>query len=84
MPEAKDAVYCGAVVNSTTGHQEVVVAGGYNGARYTDAVDIYTVETDSWRTGNNLPSGAAHGSSVPHGDTFLIVGGQVRHKTPRG
>ena len=30
---------------------EIVVAGGYNG-RSLYSVDIYTLDTDSWRKGN--------------------------------
>ena len=41
---------CGLVMHPDNG-PEIVVAGGYNG-RSLSIVDIYTVDTDSWRKGN--------------------------------
>ena len=41
---------CGLVMHPENG-PEIVVAGGYNG-RSLYSVDIYTVDTDSWRKGN--------------------------------
>ena len=49
MPRARYDHSCGLVSHPQHG-PEVVVAGGYS-LGYSDTVDIYTVDTDSWRQG---------------------------------
>ena len=42
---------CGLVTNPVQG-PEVIVAGGYgNGDGYTDIVDIFSIDANSWRKG---------------------------------
>ena len=50
MPIPRENPSCGLIMHPDNG-PEIVVAGGYN-AGTLDTVDIYTVDTDSWRTGN--------------------------------
>ena len=50
MPTARQNAFCARVVNSL-GQEEVVVAGGYDGAARLDVVEIFNVVTDMWRTG---------------------------------
>ena len=47
MPNPRDSHSCGLILHPDNG-PEIVVAGGF----YVDTVDIYTVNTDSWRAGN--------------------------------
>ena len=51
MPNPKVEHSCGLVLHPDNG-PEIVVTGGFAGGSYTDTVDIYTVNTDSWRAGN--------------------------------
>ena len=54
MPTNRYDHSCGLVTHPVFG-PEIVVAGGYsypNG--YSDTVDIYTINEDSWREGNIL------------------------------
>ena len=51
MPTSREGHSCGLVANLTQG-PEVIVAGGESGEDYTDGVDIYSVDADSWRPGN--------------------------------
>ena len=51
MPESRYDHSCGLVTHPEFG-PEIVVAGGYDGSDYLDTVDIYNVNTDSWREGN--------------------------------
>ena len=50
MPTARRNAFCARVVNGL-GQEEVVVAGGYDGAARLDVVEIFNVGTDMWRTG---------------------------------
>ena len=47
MPTRREEHGCGLVLHPDNG-PEIVVAGGQD----TDTVDIYTVDTNSWRMGN--------------------------------
>ena len=67
---------CGRVTNSTTGKEEVVVAGGYE-VGLQSSTEIYTVEEDIWRKGKPLPKAMIWSASLPYGDSFLILGGIV-------
>ena len=53
MPNPRSEHSCGLVLHPENGY-EIVVAGGMLGAGSfpDDSVDIYTVDTDSWRSGN--------------------------------
>ena len=51
MPTERSGHSCGLVTNPDQG-AEIVVAGGYGSGDYLDSVDIYTINTDSWRAGN--------------------------------
>ena len=56
MPRQRERHSCGLVTNPEQG-PEIVVAGGYDsGGSHLDAVDIYTINTDSWREGNLKPT----------------------------
>ena len=48
MIEARSEFGCGRVTNPSTGNEEVVVAGGYNGG-FLSSAEIYT--DDEWRQG---------------------------------
>ena len=48
MPRGRAVHSCGLVTDPVHG-PEVIVAGGY---RDPDTVDIYSINTDSWREGN--------------------------------
>ena len=50
MPTSRYDHSCGLVSHPERG-PELIVSGGYDGV-YLDSVDIYTVNTDSWRKGN--------------------------------
>ena len=50
MPTARRNAFCARVVNSL-GQEEVVVAGGYDGAARLNDVEIFNVVTNMWRTG---------------------------------
>ena len=50
MPKNRYDHSCGLVTHPELG-PELVVAGGVSFG-YSDTVDIYTVNTDSWREGN--------------------------------
>ena len=52
MPRGRESHSCGLVSNSEQG-PEIVVAGGYY-VGVLDTVDIYTINTDSWRGGDLL------------------------------
>ena len=54
MPREREFHSCGLVTNPEQG-PEIVVAGGYGGGDL-DTVDIYTINTDSWREGNLKPT----------------------------
>ena len=51
MPRDRESHSCGLVVDPVLG-PEIVVMGGVNYSGGLDTVDIYTVNTDSWRKGN--------------------------------
>ena len=51
MPTNRQNHMCG-LVKDPEGSPEIVAAGGYFNDNYLSAVDIYTVNTDSWREGN--------------------------------
>ena len=50
MPRKRKRHSCGLIIDPEIG-PEIVAAGGYD-SELLDTVDIYTVNTDSWRQGN--------------------------------
>ena len=50
MPTARQSHFCGRVVTKE-GKEEVVVAGGWSGKSRLDTVEIFSVESGTWRTG---------------------------------
>ena len=50
MPRARNSHRCGLVVNAERG-PEIVAVGGTGAS--SDTVDIYTVDTYTWREGNS-------------------------------
>ena len=52
MPRGRTGHSCGLVVDPVRGPEIIVMGGNYNG--FLDTVDIYTVNTDSWREGNMI------------------------------
>ena len=53
MPRKRKRHSCGLIIDPEIG-PEIVAAGGYDSeeSEVLDTVDIYTVNTDSWRQGN--------------------------------
>ena len=62
------ASQCG-LIEHNHGKKEIVVAGGI----FTAGSVIYDIDNDSWRTGPTLPKVIFHATTVPVGNTFLIV-----------
>ena len=77
MNMSRSSPGCGRVTNLTSGKEEVVVAGGTTGSRYSasSSTKIYTVEDDTWRTGTPLPTKMKEFVTLPYGDSFLLLGG---------
>ena len=72
-----DGHVCGAIFVQG-GSQEVVAAGGRTGiASPSDAVQIYSVDDDMWRSANPLPFAMYGATSVPYEDSFLLLGGAI-------
>ena len=67
---------CGLATKSN-GERMIVIAGGRT-TGFESAVQIYDIAAGTWRMSENpLPHPLMFGSTVPFGDTFLIVGGSV-------
>ena len=63
MPTARRNAFC-ARVKTAGGQEEVVVAGGYNGASRLNVVEIFNVVTGMWRTGKEREGQFASGSAA--------------------
>ena len=50
MLTARQSHFCGRVVTKA-GKEEVVVAGGWDGKSRLNTVEIFSVESGTWRTG---------------------------------
>jgi len=75
MPRKRKRHSCGLIIDPEIG-PEIVAAGGYD-SELLDTVDIYTVNTDSWRQANPLPTAMYEAAVVPnYGNSFLLVGGK--------
>ena len=66
----RDGSYAG-LVTYPSGENAVVVAGGY----YRSNSVIFNLETETWRSGPDLPTRLGGGASVQLQDTFLVVTG---------
>ena len=77
MLTARGRLMCGAVRSGPSGPVEhVVAAGGYAfGTNALSTVEIYSVKSNTWRKGTNLPKPLNRAAVVPYGTTFLIIGG---------
>ena len=74
---------CARVINSKTGKEEVVVAGGWHTTGpppYSplSSTEIYTVESDTWRQGQPLPKAMWGHAFIPYEDQILLLGGSDR------
>ena len=50
MPTGRLNNFCGKITTAF-GEEEIVVAGGHSGGAVTDVVEIFSVDTGTWRTG---------------------------------
>ena len=76
MINPRERLMCASVAAGDGNQQEVITAGGANAlGETTDIVEIYSVNTGSWRTANSLPSPIREATVVPFQESFLIVGG---------
>ena len=58
-----------------SGNRHVIAAGSsYNPYK---SVEKYNVLEDNWTFGNDLPFEVIGADSVPYGDTFALVGGEI-------
>ena len=72
MPSGASQSVCG-YAESASGERIVVVAGGYD-----DRVMLYDLDTGIWTTADApLPYDVSSAMSVPLGNTFVIVGGEL-------
>ena len=62
MPNERRSHFCGLIADPERGPQ-IVAAGGYFGD-ILDTVDIYTINTDLWRKGNNNQSNSQKVTSL--------------------
>ena len=78
MINPRERLMCAAVAAGDGNQQEVITAGGANALGDTsDVVEIYSVNSGTWRTANPLPSPIMEATAVPFRGSFLIVGGVV-------
>ena len=69
-PDLGECSYAG-LVTYPSGENAVVVAGGDRGPNSF----IFDLDTETWRSGPDLPTHLARGASVQFQDSFLVVGG---------
>ena len=69
---------CARVINSKTGKEEVLVAGGWLWGPLS-STEIYTVESDTWRQGQPLPKAMAGHAFLQYKDKVLLLGGIGRN-----
>ena len=50
MPTGRLNNFCGKITTASN-TEEIVVAGGHSGGAVTDVVEIFSVDTGTWRTG---------------------------------
>ena len=63
-------------VSLTTQHT-LIVAGGYDGNKYLDIVEVMDIPTRRWSTANPLPHPLGRASGTICGDKFYLAGGFV-------
>ena len=64
------------LIKRPNGSLQMVVAGGLSSNSIDlSSSEIYDINSQTWSTGPNLPSAWYLSTSVPFGDTFLVVGG---------
>ena len=70
-------------MNLPNGDRDIVVVGGSNGntSVITDYVDIFSLETMTWRQGSSFPTPIAETNAVPFKDTFIVAGGNKGEAT---
>lgn len=73
--KGQDSAACG-VAQSADGGSELVVAGGWDGSRLSTSA-IFNFEINQWRDGPSLPHGTQAPTSLPYGDSFLVIGGRT-------
>ena len=73
---------CGIIKSQIGTGKDIVVAGGRTKANNTvtpnRSVEIFSVDTETWRQGNDLPNMGANSAdeaySIRYEDTFILVG----------
>lgn len=69
-------------MNLSNGDREIVVVGGHdNTTGITDYVDIFSLETMSWRQGPSFPTPISETNAVPFKETFIVAGGNKGEAT---
>ena len=71
MPTAR------SVTASVTTEQALVVAGGWNGRKYLDTVEVMTIATKQWTTAQPLPHPFGWISGTICGDQLYLGGGFI-------
>merc|ERR1712122_63978 len=64
---------CGIVPSASGTGYEVIVAGG----RERESYEIFSIETETFRPGNNMTFGITEASDIRVDDTFVMVGGRI-------
>jgi hypothetical protein len=65
-----------STVNRSNGEKELVLAGGARDVWTPDTISstkIYSLSSNTWRDGPDLPRPMSKGASVQYGDSFLVV-----------
>ena len=78
-PDLGECSYAG-LVTYPSGENAVVAAGGFLGPNSL----IFNLETETWRSGPDLPTHLEGGASVQFQDTFLVVSGRGAFDTETG
>ena len=63
---------------SVTTEQTLVVAGGYDGSKYLDTVEVMNIPTKQWSTARHMPHPFAHISATICGDQLYVGGDMVK------
>ena len=67
---------------SVTTEHVLVVAGGYDGRKYLDTVEVMTIATKQWTTAQHLPHPFGVTSGTICGDQLYLGGGCIRVGEP--
>lgn len=86
-PRGRSRHGCGVARNPSTGAAQLVALGGFepNSSVRTNSTDILDLSTLEWRAGADLPLDEGEKGIIdvlvePRGDTFWVLGGEVRSK----